>query len=183
MHRLEDNECGLLLETLWSESITGLALVNEDGSFRRANPSFCRIVEYTEVELKKLKFQDITSPEDTAADVEMARLVAAGEYPGYEMTKSYITKTRRHQAVLLRVTGLWINDRFTYFVGEIAPLDSPLANRCLEASIHARARRQRLLKIIQENWHIITMLLAAAGVVLAKAIEILAATIKTLAIP
>src|SRR5580704_5972113 len=97
MFKLGEAVCDALLKILWEESITGLALVNPDGTFLRANPSFCRIVEYSEAELRKRRFQDITDPSDVQADEEMAKMVATGEYPGYEMTKSYITKTKRNQ--------------------------------------------------------------------------------------
>lgn len=171
MLRVSDDECAALLQLFWNESITGLALVNEDGSFRRANPSFCRIVEYSEAELKRLKFQDITDPADTAADVEMAALVAAGEYECYELTKSYITKTKRTQPVLLRVTGLKINGRFTYFVGEVAPLDSPPAERRRDEAIHRAARRRQWLHGLRDNWAVIAALSAGAAMFVAQVIQ------------
>ena len=169
--RLSEAECGALLDVIFDNSITGLALVGEDGTFRRANPSFCRLVEYSEAELRKLRYQDITDPVDVRQDEEMAALVAAGEYETYDYHKSYITKTKRSQPILLRVTGVRINGKFMYFCAEIAPLDSPPAERALEAGIHARAARRRLLAAVRENWHVILTVLGAAAVVAAQVIE------------
>ena len=171
MLRLSDDECSALLDILFDNSITGLALVNEDGTFRRVNRSFCSLTEYSEAELRKMTFQQITDPADVKADEEMAALVAKGEYTGYDMVKSYICKTRRIQQVLLRVTGLRIGGRFTFFVGEVAPMDSPPAERAIDSAVHAAAARRLLLKAVKEYWHIIALVLSAVSVIISQVIE------------
>ena len=174
MLRLSEAECGALLDVIFDNSITGLALVGEDGTFRRANPSFCRLVEYSEAELRRLRYQDITDPVDVRQDEEMAALVAAGEYETYDYHKSYITKTKRSQPILLRVTGVRIDGRFMYFCAEVAPLDSPPAARALEAGVRSRAARRVLLRAVRENWHVLTAVAGAAAVIIARVIERLA---------
>ncbi len=47
----------------------GMALVSLDGRFMRVNPSLCRLLEYTEDELKEHTFQDITHPDDLESDL------------------------------------------------------------------------------------------------------------------
>lgn len=163
---MEPEVCRALLKILWDESVTGLAIVKEDGSFFHANTAFCRIVEYTESELKRLKYQDITVPSDLRADVEMAALTASGEYPGYRMTKSYITKTQKVQPVLLQVTALRVNGQFIYFVAEIAPLEPE--HEPAGSVIATHAKRRIFFKTLRENWHIIAALVAGAGWVIAE---------------
>jgi two-component system sporulation sensor kinase A/two-component system, sporulation sensor kinase E len=158
MNNLSDDECRGLLTVLWERSVTGLALVAEDGSFLRANPSYCRLVEYTEAELRRRKFQDITDPEDVRADVDMAAETAAGRIVGYDMVKTYLTKTKRACPVLLRVTGLRINSRFIYFVAEVAALDRPPQAEKLP--------RRRFWPLVREYW---TQILFFAGLLAAAA--------------
>ncbi len=150
MLNLDSEQCNALYHILWKQSITGLALVAEDGRFLSVNPTFCRMLEYTESELRNKKFQDITDPDDLEADVEMARLVAAGEYETYDMTKAYYTKTKKHQPVLLRVTGMRMNGKFIFFVGEVAPLDRP-QERAIGA-VTTAAKRNIFIKTVKDYW-------------------------------
>jgi PAS domain S-box-containing protein len=48
----------------------GIHHVAPDGHYLRINPRFCEIVGYSEKELRSLNFQDITHPDDLAADLE-----------------------------------------------------------------------------------------------------------------
>lgn len=70
----------------------GIAHVGPDGSWLRVNRGLCDIVGYTAEELKALRFQDITHPEDLDADVELAQKMLAGELQRYSFEKRYIHK-------------------------------------------------------------------------------------------
>src|SRR5262249_47403521 len=61
------------------ESPIGMALGALDGRFVRVNRVLCEITGYDADELTKLRFQDITLPEDIDADVTLARRLARGE--------------------------------------------------------------------------------------------------------
>lgn len=161
MLMLDDDACRELLQLLWRQSITGLALVSENGAFVRANPAFCRMLEYTEAELRTKTFQEITDPADLVADTEMAKLVAEGQYESYDITKGYITKTKKHQPVLLRVTSLRMNGKFIFFVGEAAPLDKPVECAPPPEGMEARVKRNLFLKFIKDYW---AQILFAIGV-------------------
>jgi PAS domain S-box-containing protein len=160
---LDDETCRELLEVFWRQSITGWALVAEDGKFLKANPTFCRLLEYTESELKGKRFQDITDPADVQADVEMARLVVEGHYPTYDMTKAYLTKTKRHLPVLLRVTGLRTSGRFIFFAGEIAPIDRPFPPPSQPEGMAATLRRRAFFQFVRDNWAQVLFVLGGIG--------------------
>jgi PAS domain S-box-containing protein len=81
----------------------GMALVGLDGQWLAVNPALCRIVGYTETELRALTFQDITHPEDLEADLAQARRLFADEIPSYQMEKRYIHKDG--QVVWVLLTG------------------------------------------------------------------------------
>lgn len=162
MNLNDPEQCPIVLDILWNRSMTGFALVGEDGRFLRANPAFCRLTEYTEWELQHKKIQDITDPSDVEADVKMAKLVSSGELEGYDMHKSYITKSKDFLPILLRVTGLRMNDKFIYFVAEIAPLERR------ESPTTTKLRTRNSLSLIKEYWIQITALFAVIGAFLDK---------------
>lgn len=173
MSIFEDGEkCQAFLEILWSRSITGLAILNQDGKFIRANHAFCTLTEYTEWELQHRRFQDITDPADIEADWETAKKVAAGEIEGYDITKAYITKTKKYVPVLLRVTAMKINGEFIYFVAEVAPLDkSPSA-----LPLNPRVKKTVWsVQFIKDYW---VQILALGGVALAVLDKILTHLLK-----
>ncbi|HYH64816.1 MAG TPA: PAS domain S-box protein [Urbifossiella sp.] len=71
----------------------GMALVAPEGRFLRVNRSLLGLVGYTEPELLARTFQEITHPDDLAADLAHARRLLAGEVETYQMEKRY-----RHKA-------------------------------------------------------------------------------------
>ena len=87
-------------DILWDKCIIGLAEVNKDGYFIRANPSFCNLIGYNESELQEKKWQEITHPEDTVGGEAMFEKAVSGHITSYTMEKRYLTK--RGQVV-------WVN--------------------------------------------------------------------------
>ena len=79
-------------ETAFTEAPIGMALVGLDGSWLRVNPAFCRLTGFSEEELTKLTFADITHPDDLAADQAQAARLLDGEIENYSMDKRYRTK-------------------------------------------------------------------------------------------
>jgi len=76
----------------FEHAAVGMAHVAEDGRFLRVNQKICEISGYTEAELLQVRFQDITHPDDLAADVEQAQKVTRGKLGQYSMEKRYIRK-------------------------------------------------------------------------------------------
>src|SRR3989344_2175506 len=76
----------------FSQAAVGIAHVAPDGEFLRINQKFCDIVGYTQEELLRRTFQDITHPDDLDAGLVFVRQVLAGEIPTYSMEKRYFRK-------------------------------------------------------------------------------------------
>lgn len=169
MNRLDDSECRELLNVLWHQSMIGLALVEESGAFRSANPAFCKMVERSEAELRKLSFRDITHPADVVADLESAAEVAAGLRAAYEMHKTYITKSNRFAPAILYVTSLRTNGRFMCFVAQAMPTSPPLASEPTEAG--TARRNGAMLRLVRENWALVAVACAAAGTIIAEILQ------------
>ena len=157
-----------LWETLWEHSVSGLALVAEDGLFLRVNPAFCRIVEYTEHELRSRKFQSITHPDDVSADEEMARDLSDGRIASYDMAKRYITKTGTIRWISLRGSRIALDDgSFALFLSQIT-LHVPLESSTPLIQIKGKFRPWVW---IGANWMIIAAILSALVIITAGVID------------
>ncbi|HKS56720.1 MAG TPA: response regulator [Steroidobacteraceae bacterium] len=62
------------------------------GRFEYVNKAFCDLVGYDSAELLTMSWQDITHPEDVAADQSLASSVVEGELPHYTIDKRYIRR-------------------------------------------------------------------------------------------
>ncbi|WP_437603111.1 PAS domain S-box protein [Sorangium sp. So ce590] len=89
----------------------GKGIIALDGRFIRVNRAYCEIVGYAADELSKLRFQDITHPDDVDTDVGLVEQLRCGEIPRYQLAKRYIHKDGRvipvilHGSVVRRADG------------------------------------------------------------------------------
>jgi PAS domain S-box-containing protein len=98
----------------------GMALVSPQGTFLKVNSVLGGIVGYAREELLALTFQDITHPDDLAADLDSVRRVLAGEVPSYQMEKRYVHRAGHLVWVLLSVSLVRDEDGGPlYFVSQI----------------------------------------------------------------
>lgn len=93
----------LFLQTFTYSSI-GMALVSLDGQWMKVNQSFCDLIGYTEEELLSRTFQDITHPDDLAADLDYMQQLLERKIESYQMRKRYVLKQGRVVWVLLNVS-------------------------------------------------------------------------------
>lgn len=101
----------------------GMALVGPDGSWIRVNKSVCDITGYTEEELLKLTFQDITHPEDLDLDIHLLEELIRGERPSYTMEKRYFHKDGHIVWIILSVSMVKNMDgEPLYFVSQITDI-------------------------------------------------------------
>lgn len=84
----------------FEQAAMGIAQVAPDGAWLRVNRRLCEIVGYGESELMRLRFQDITHPDDLKADLELVRRMLAGEIDRYSLEKRYLRKDG---------SAIWIN--------------------------------------------------------------------------
>ncbi len=70
----------------------GIATSEKSYHFVSANEAFCRILGYTEDELRKLTFKDITHPEDLKESIEKVNDLCKGRTVSFSKEKRYIRK-------------------------------------------------------------------------------------------
>jgi PAS domain S-box-containing protein len=68
-------------EAAFDHAATGMALVGPDGRVRRANPALCRMLGYTEDEMRRLPPAAIFHPDDLYEEAASRAALAAGREP------------------------------------------------------------------------------------------------------
>ena len=105
------------------EAPIGMALVSLDGRFVRVNRVLCEITGYPPNELTKLRFHDITHPDDVDTDVELARRLGRGEISRYQLDKRYLRKDGT--IVDITLSGSMLRDSEgapLYYIAQIADI-------------------------------------------------------------
>jgi PAS domain S-box-containing protein len=74
------------------KSTLGISITSIDGKFLRVNPAFADMLGYTIEEMQKLKYSDITYPDDIAESVHGIQDVLTGVKSVFEIEKRYIHK-------------------------------------------------------------------------------------------
>ncbi len=74
----------------FEQATVGISHISLEGRFLRVNQKLCDILGYTSQELMKLRFQDITYPEDLALDEKYVRQIIAGVLDSCTYEKRYI---------------------------------------------------------------------------------------------
>ena len=97
----------------------GMALVSTQGKWLRVNKSLCHLLGYSEEELLKLSFQDITHPDDLSTDLQFVEQMLRQEIDTYQMEKRYFTKEERLIWVLLSVSLVWEKGKPKHFISQI----------------------------------------------------------------
>ena len=133
-------------QTTFEQAAVGMAMVGADGSMLQVNRRLCEIVGYAADELLKLRFQDLTHPEDLAPDLEANRAMRSGAMPSYSREKRYLRKDGGIVWIRLAVAPVrGENGQVDHFVSvfeditetrqaEIALRESEEKYRCLFAS-------------------------------------------------
>jgi two-component system, sporulation sensor kinase E len=101
-------------------SAIGMALVSLDGYFLKANKRFCDMIGYTEQELLKKSFLDVTHPDDMVAGFNVLKKVGLGENIPHRTEKRYLNKNGETVwAAVNMATVNNNNDKPLYLVSQI----------------------------------------------------------------
>ncbi len=81
----------------------GQAIVELDGKWRQVNAALTKLTGYSEGQLLKMTFQDITHPDDLELDLAHLNQLLAGEIGSYQIEKRYFTASGQTVWALLSV--------------------------------------------------------------------------------
>jgi PAS domain S-box-containing protein len=79
-------------QATFENAAVGIAHIARDGRFLRVNDALCRILGYPVDELLTNSVQDITCPDDLAADLAQVELMGEGKINSYSIEKRYLRK-------------------------------------------------------------------------------------------
>ncbi|HTX43925.1 MAG TPA: PAS domain S-box protein, partial [Methanocella sp.] len=77
---------------IFEHAAVGIAYLGSDGRFLRLNRRFHEILGYTQEDITRLTYIDVTHPDDRDASREYVRRLHAGEINSFSMEKRYIKK-------------------------------------------------------------------------------------------
>ncbi len=140
-----------LFETAFSQAPIGMALIAPDGRWLKVNRALCAITGWPESELVQRPFREITHPADIAADDELIELLIAGEIPGYQFEKRYLTRGGGEIWAELSVSLVRDEDGAAqHFIVQVEDISARKAaqRRLQEAEAEARAERDHATAII-----------------------------------
>ncbi|MEL7339195.1 MAG: PAS domain S-box protein, partial [Bacteroidota bacterium] len=131
------------LEAVFDNTLVGVAIVCPNGKVKKANPAFERILGYSEEELKKLPFRELTHPEDRGKNHELRKQVIAGKAPYYTMIKRYVRQDGATIWVNLMVTGIRDNQgNVTDLLGTVVDISE---EKMAQEKLRRSERRYRLI--------------------------------------
>ncbi|MGA2681578.1 MAG: PAS domain S-box protein [Candidatus Bathyarchaeia archaeon] len=133
-----------------ANSPMGIATSGADKHFLSANETFCRVLGYTEDELQKLTFKDITHPEDLKASALKMCELENGKISSFTLEKRYVKKDGaviNGKIMVNAVTDQ--NGKPSLFVAELE--DTTEARRVQEALMKSEMQYRQLVNIAQEG--------------------------------
>lgn len=77
---------------IFEEGPFGMAMIDLNQHFVRANPALCEILKYSEAELTQLTLLDLTHPDDAGRFQHLAEQMTQGTIPYYKIEKRYVKK-------------------------------------------------------------------------------------------
>lgn len=105
------------------DNATGaMCLVGQYGHFLHCNKAWCEMVGYSNEELKKLTWMDMTVKEDIELDQYFVDALVSRDLPTYQTTKQYIKKDGKLIKVQLSVIPIFELGHFKYFISQAIEL-------------------------------------------------------------
>ena len=139
-----------LFQTAFEHAAIGMALVSPEGNWLRVNRSICQITGYSEAELLKRTFQDITHPDDLDLDLANVKKMLAGEIQTYQMEKRYLHKKGSIVWVLLSVSLVRNqSNQPLFFISQIQDITRQKASEreVAESAARIKTLQEGLLKV------------------------------------
>jgi PAS domain S-box-containing protein len=119
----------------------GMAIVGLDGEWLKVNRVICEITGYPEPELLKKTFQDITHPEDVAADLGHVRELLENKARYFQMEKRYIR--RDGGIVWIHLTSSLVRDEAGAPLHFISQVEDITARKRAEEALRESEERFR----------------------------------------
>jgi PAS domain S-box-containing protein len=138
-----------LLEAAFDHALVGMMMADPTGRFTRANDAACRLLGYTEAELRELDVVQLSHPDDRAQSHEHLARLAAGELSTFEVEKRYLRKDGTPVWVQLGATAVRRQDgSIEFFISQVQDISERHAAQ--EALRESEERFRRLVENAQD---------------------------------
>lgn len=81
-----------LYRATFENAAVGIAHLDPEGRYLRANRQLCNLLGYSEAELQRMTFAEVTAPEEVSRDKEARQRLLAGDIDNYYVEKRYLRK-------------------------------------------------------------------------------------------
>ena len=132
-----------VLQRAFEETEVGMFVVLPGGRFQRANGAFCRMLGYTEDELRRLDVVELTHPDDRAETADSLAQLVGGKLTRYRREKRYLCKNGDVFRAQIGVSP--VTDSTGAVVSLIAQVIDVTARHDAEAAVHEGEERFRSL--------------------------------------
>ncbi len=141
----EQRERDACFREIFEHAATGIAIVSLEGMFEKCNPAFCKLVGYTDAELRRLNLMALIHPEDRSRYSDSLKAIQSNEAESFEIETRYIQKNGTNVLVRKFVSALpngsGQTDNFMALVTDIS-----VQNRTLAALRQSEERIRTILK-------------------------------------
>ena len=127
---------------IFENAAVGIALLKPDGSWLQVNDRLRQLLGYSSDELERLTFQDLTYPQDLAADLAQVQRVLDGEIDTYDLEKRYVRKDGNLVWAHLTVGCIRAPDRTVELF--VSVLEDIGARKAAELELQAVSERDRI---------------------------------------
>jgi PAS domain S-box-containing protein len=79
--------------SMFTSAATGIAISTPNGHYLHVNPAYCQMLGYTEDELLKTDFAELTHPEDITLNTKLRDEMLAGQRENFTFEKRYLKKS------------------------------------------------------------------------------------------
>jgi two-component system sensor kinase FixL len=131
---------------LFDAAAIGIKWSDPGGKLVEVNQSFCTLLGYERDELLKLRYDDITHPEDAPEDRRQFARLMQGEIPNYAIEKRYIHKNG--EPIRVRVTSSLMKNPSPYRVSIVE--DVRAAHQTEHVRRESEARLQSILDAVPD---------------------------------
>ena len=131
-----------MFEKTFHYCAVGLAHVGIDGTFIRVNKKLCDFLDYSDQELTKLTFQDLTAPDHLDEDLDQFERLLEGQIDNYSIEKRYIRRDGKR--VWAKLTVSLVRDDSNnpdYFISVVEDIDEKRSKTVYFAFIDRCCRR------------------------------------------
>ena len=138
---LEDSEARL--RSAFEQAAVGMGLCSISGQFLRINLRYCDIAGYTEAELLRMDFRDITHPEDLEANERLLDQIVLGSDKKFSMEKRLVKPTG--DFVWVNTTISMVKNRRAGTSQFMEIIEDVTARKQAEAELRESEGRMRLI--------------------------------------